>query len=767
MRKPEMFIQSRRNFMRVVSMGSSAAVAYPKGLEASTPQSAGYPDLAQLRAAHERKGIIPPHKTYRTMEWEFHYPPDGNFDIDLEAAIKASRDAGAETILFYTQDCWGYSFYPTDVSLRHPNLKFDLLGREVELAHQAGMSVIAYYAVQYNNQIVLNHPDWGWVNEHGEQQRRRERWYLACMDSPYREIVLGMLDEIFSRYDAEALFLDCFGIQFYFHHREDKDPFCYCKYTEEAWNREHPGDPYREGFQSREGWEQRYRWHEQRNLYRLLDSIIATVRKRRPNTLLALNGGPEAFPNDLLQKADFIYAEPLPCTSGISLGSILMRGWGRPDYQAGVFTQQGYLDKYPSSVARVQADALIVQNARTFFIGNAPIIGGLDGQGFSKRWFRVAKEHWTDVRNVDCLLQDLQPVYSAAILYSEATRRELDAQRRPGDFRDSTLGALETLTYAGRPVESIPEFRLSPKFLSQFDTLVLPEVEVLSDAHAEMIRAWVDQGGTMLASHRAGLRDEKSQPRLNFPLADVFGVDYVSEERRYYFDPDGQPKTGFISTYLESCGHPLADLLAESTVGLPGTFLHVKPTTAVEVMRYRLPFMIEDMTKNKWFNWGPPPPGEASGGTAVAYNKFGKGQSLYIGAPLFQAMSARSGWGISDRPFWIREWIPELLRKLVSNPIAEIAPVPFTEYLHGTFFYDHGRRLVLVQALNTLELATKGKYSGPIHAEIRINPAKLRVTGARVVWPKTQDLTLKKFGSQIHIALPAVEGYVALYLKLA
>ena len=45
---------------------------------------------------------------------------------------------------------------------------------------------------------------------------------------------------------------------------------------------------------------------------------------------------------------------------------------------------------------------------------------------------------------------------------------------------------------------------------------MLPEVEVLSDAQAEVIRNWVKSGGTLVASHKCGLRDEKRQPRVEF-----------------------------------------------------------------------------------------------------------------------------------------------------------------------------------------------------------------------------------------------------------
>ena len=749
--------ESRRNFLRMLGAGAGTVALLPAVSSSAASGEADYPDLTKLRAAQASRGMFPPNKSYRSLEWEFHTPPEANFDIDVEAAMKASRDAGAETVMVYAQSCWGHAFYPSDVAVRHPRLTYDLFGKEVETAHKLGMSVIAYYSLEWNNQIVLSHPDWGWVNDKGEQQRFR--WFVACLDSPYREYVLNMIDELASRYAIDQLFLDVFGTQVYQYHAQGLNPFCYCKYTEAAWEKDHSGNPYREGLRTEEGWRQRYQWVEDRTTREILDSIIAALRRHRPNALISLNGGPQAFPYDVMQRTNFTASEPLSSPTGIGLGSILLRGWGQPDYQVGVYSRQGYLDTYPGEISRAQIDSLILQTARTFIVGNAPIISGLDGQGFSKRWFEVAQESWGDVRNVDCLLEGIKPVTNTAMFYSESTRNELDLQRRPVDFLHSVLGALETVTYSGRPLESLPEFNLTPEFLDRFEALILPEVEVLTDAQAETIGDWVKKGGKLVASYKCGLTDEKRRTRSDFPLADVFGVRYVSEEKKYAYDAEGKLKKGFIATYLESSGHPLAKLLAVSAVGLPGSFLNVNRTTATEVMRYRLPFMVEDLPHNKWFNWGPPPPGSETAGSAVTYNRFGKGQAVYIGVPLFRAMEGR--------PFWIRQWIPELVRQLVPDPIAELRPEPFSEYVHGTFFYDPSKRFILVQVLNTVELVTQGEFRPAPRVEIRINPTKLKVTGARVVWPKEQDLAVGTQDGKTQILLPHPARYTALYLKLA
>ncbi len=88
------------------------------------------------------QGIIRPDKTYRTMELSLHLPPEGEFDIDLDAVMKKARDAGAETVMFYAQDHWGYAHFTSDVGVRHPHLKGDFFGEGVSLARKYGMSVI-------------------------------------------------------------------------------------------------------------------------------------------------------------------------------------------------------------------------------------------------------------------------------------------------------------------------------------------------------------------------------------------------------------------------------------------------------------------------------------------------------------------------------------------------------------------------------------------------------------------------------------------------
>jgi hypothetical protein len=111
------FKKDRRGFIKTVGvgMGMGMAISQP-GQGATSAKLSSYPDLAALRAAHQRLGMIEPDKTYRMMEWESHtWPQETRYNMNLDAAMAASKATGAEAMGLYTQDTWGYAFYPTDV----------------------------------------------------------------------------------------------------------------------------------------------------------------------------------------------------------------------------------------------------------------------------------------------------------------------------------------------------------------------------------------------------------------------------------------------------------------------------------------------------------------------------------------------------------------------------------------------------------------------------------------------------------------------------
>lgn len=65
--------------------------------------------------------------------------------------------------------------------------------------------------------------------------------------------------------------------------------------------------------------------------------------------------------------------------------------------------------------------------------------------------------------------------------------------------------------------------------MSKYSALILPNVALLSDAQCAQLKAFVDRGGSLLATFETSLYDEYNHPRANFGLADVFGIEKTGD----------------------------------------------------------------------------------------------------------------------------------------------------------------------------------------------------------------------------------------------
>jgi hypothetical protein len=71
---------------------------------------------------------------------------------------------------------------------------------------------------------------------------------------------------------------------------------------------------------------------------------------------------------------------------------------------------------------------------------------------------------------------------------------------------------------------------LNVEDMSKYKIVIFDNVACLSKAQCDAIRQYVESGGTVIAMMETSLYDEWGNPRDNFELADLFGVDYKSTE---------------------------------------------------------------------------------------------------------------------------------------------------------------------------------------------------------------------------------------------
>src|SRR5262249_50372876 len=74
--------------------------------------------------------------------------------------------------------------------------------------------------------------------------------------------------------------------------------------------------------------------------------------------------------------------------------------------------------------------------------------------------------------------------------------------------------------------EMVHDRLLDESHVGHFKTLILPSVAALSDDQCRQLRAFVDRGGRVVATHETSLCDGGGVRRQDLGLADLFGVSF-------------------------------------------------------------------------------------------------------------------------------------------------------------------------------------------------------------------------------------------------
>jgi uncharacterized lipoprotein YddW (UPF0748 family) len=144
----------------------------------------------------------------------------------LAAVFDRLAAAGINTIFFETLNA-GYTIYPSQVAPQQNPLTvgWDPLQSAVKLAHERGMELHAWIWVfatgnkrhntligqqsSYPGPVLSAHPDWANIDNKGRRQHINDgKFYLDPANKEARSYLLGIVNEIASRYQVDGLQLD-------------------------------------------------------------------------------------------------------------------------------------------------------------------------------------------------------------------------------------------------------------------------------------------------------------------------------------------------------------------------------------------------------------------------------------------------------------------------------------------------------------------------------------------------------------------------------
>lgn len=152
----------------------------------------------------------------RQVHLDFHTPgtiPDVGVDFDPAEFAATVRSAHIDSMTVFSRCHHGYSYHPTAIGTMHPGLSFDLLGAQIDALHSAGVRAPIYLTVGWDELTADEHPEWLQIDSTGRVCRARpgdlSSWRYLDLASPYVDYVLALTDEVIDRYGpVDGLFFD-------------------------------------------------------------------------------------------------------------------------------------------------------------------------------------------------------------------------------------------------------------------------------------------------------------------------------------------------------------------------------------------------------------------------------------------------------------------------------------------------------------------------------------------------------------------------------
>jgi len=155
-------------------------------------------------------------------------------------------------------------------------------------------------------------------------------------------------------------------------------------------------------------------------------------------------------------------------------------------------------------------------------------IGGETGMGEDRRWLEVGRKYFDWTAKHDAHFVNQRTIANLGVVMGQRTH--LFYKAPPEASMQQFLNGMYYALLEGRFLfDFVHEDRLELERLQKYKALVLPNVALLSDGQCEQLRAYVQAGGSLLATFETGLYDEKNQRRSDFGLADLLGIRKAGE----------------------------------------------------------------------------------------------------------------------------------------------------------------------------------------------------------------------------------------------
>lgn len=465
---------------------------------------------------------------FRQVHLDFHTseaitPIGTHFDKkQFQDMLKLGR---VDSITVFSKCHHGWAYHPSEANEIHPGLSFDLLGAQIEAAHEIGVKTPVYLSAGLDEKLARRHPEWlvrdftdttGWAKDFMEPG-----YHEFCLNTPYLDILLAQIHETLSRYDADGLFLDIVGVR-----------RCYC-HTCIAAARSEERNPKVEA-DMLPLWERTYANYTAR--------VKETVEAVKPGLPIFHNGGHiKRGRRDLARMNSHLELESLP-TGGwgydhfplsaryaATLGMEFLGMTGKFHTTWGEFG--GY--KHPNALR--YETALSIANGAKVSIGDQlhP-----DGK-MDEATYALIGEAYREVESKEAWCEGATGVADIAMLSLESTGIHPKAsEEKP----ESDAGAVRMLLEGNFLFDVIDLEQDFPAYR----VLILPDYVAMTTELEVKLEQFVRQGGKLLATGWSGVESDGERFAIDLGVKLVGRNPYRPDYFRPAFQPGSLREASFV-----------------------------------------------------------------------------------------------------------------------------------------------------------------------------------------------------------------------------
>jgi hypothetical protein len=439
---------------------------------------------------------------------------------------------------------------------RSPDYPPGRIEREIAEYKRIGVRILAVYPPCLQGEVYQKHPEWRRIGTNTREIpqidiKQFPHGGMLCLLGPYGDFFIDVLAEILTRYpDVDAFSFD--GLHY--------GGVCYCR-------------PCRDQFRADTGKEipdadmndpafRRYQHWADRRMEDLVRRMQERLKGLKPDVALVTwttNAGRFghflSIPRNMPARMNLLLDAPdqefwLDETNrGTTIVPAFANAyiWATTNHR--VAFSEPYILSHGNPYGRdsFPPQEILRRMLLATTYGAAPSIAVAQPPNLQDELYRCMEE----VRLREPWLTHKRPEHWAALVMSDNTRNFYG--RSPGKVEERYMahvfGAFRAAVEEHLPLAVINDWNLNPRDLASYKVVVLANTACLGEAQVKAIDQYVRDGGGLVATLDASLFDEFGDPRPNFALAEVLGVDH-----RGLFDEGSAPREDRDANFAEAIG---------------------------------------------------------------------------------------------------------------------------------------------------------------------------------------------------------------------